>query len=183
MSEPDGLSKSFGLSIAFLLPGLVGLNALSFLSPAVATWFGVAADKNTTVGGFLFVSLGSVGMGVFISGVRWLVLEHWLEWIPKAPEGLDVARRKDEHCEAAYQDLILRHYQFYQFYANTPFALLLVFIAWVFANSSQPPIDRIGWTFILMAFADFVLLASAKNAITRYDEKVIDLLGLKSAAA
>lgn len=190
MTNPDSLSKSFGLSIAFLIPGAVGLYAVSFFAPVVQQWFGTAVDGQvTTVSGFLFVVLGSAGMGVFISGIRWVVLESdfglrkfGVEWLPKPPIGLDHARRKDERCEAAYQDLLFRHYQFYQFYANMPFALAFAYLAWVVASTSATT-ERALWLALLMAMSDLVLLLSAKHAISRYAEKLTDLLGLKTAAA
>ena len=49
MNAADTLTKSFGLSIAFLIPGAIELYATSFFVPVVAIWFG--ADASTTVGG------------------------------------------------------------------------------------------------------------------------------------
>jgi hypothetical protein len=181
MEAPDTLSKSFGLSIAFLIPGAIGLYATSFYAPTVATWFG--ADASITVGGFLFVLLGSAGMGVFVSGLRWLVLEELIGWVKPAPRNLDLARRKDERCEAAYQDLLFRHYQFYQFYANTPFALFFMYLAWFMSGRADVTNARAFWIFVLMALADLVLLWSAKHAIGRYADKLVELLGLRNAAA
>src|SRR5688500_5709692 len=136
MTSPDSLSKSFGLSIAFLIPGAVGLYAASFFAPIIRHWFSAPTD-GSMVGGFLFVVLGSAGMGVFISGMRWVVLD-WLicqqlklHWLPEPPNDIDQALRRHKECEAAYQDLRFSHYQFAQFYLNMPFALLLAYIAWV----------------------------------------------------
>lgn len=189
MTGVDTLSKSFGLSIAFFIPGALGLYAVSFFVPVVREWFGAAADAQATVGGFLFVMLGSAGMGVFISGIRWLVLESnygikYFGWryAPDPPQGLDLARRKDQACEAAYQDLLFRHYQFYQFYANIPFALALTYVAWAVV-SPNATLERGLWLAILMVIADAVLLVSGKHAISRYDYKIRELLGLKDAAA
>jgi hypothetical protein len=181
MRGPDNLSKSFGLAIAFLIPGVVGLYALSFFAPAVQEWFGIAAKGSTSIGGFLFVVLGSIGMGVFISGLRWLVLEQWLAFVQRRPLNLDDARRRDEKCEAAYQDLLFRHYQFYQFYANMPFALGFAYIAWFVAEGRVG--ERAFWLLLLMLIADGVLLACAKNAITAYAAKVSGLLGIRDLAA
>jgi|KBSMisStandDraft_5_1062788.scaffolds.fasta_scaffold11686_6 hypothetical protein len=188
MEAPDNLSKSFGLGIAFLIPGAVGLYAISFYVPTIESWFGAATDGETTVGGFLFAILGSAGMGVFISGVRWLVLESEYgvralkyEFAPRPPAGLDLARRRDEKCEAAYQDLLFRHYQFYQFYANMPFALGFLYSAWTLSGSAAT--DRAIWLAALMSVADLVLLLSARHAIQRYSERLVDLLGIRNAAA
>jgi hypothetical protein len=188
MEGPDNLSKSFGLSIAFLIPGAVGLYAASFFAPVIRDWFSVPTD-GTTVGGFLFVILGSAGVGVFISGIRWLVLESdyglraiGFNYAPQPPAGLDIARRKDQTCEAAYQDILFRHYQFYQFYTNMPVALLLAFLAWWTASPSVT-IERALWLGVLMLLADVVLLLAGRHAIGRYAQKVNDLLGVRGATA
>ena len=57
----------------------------------------------------------------------WLLGEQiGLTWFAQYPAGLDLTRRKDEKAEAAYQDLIFRHYQFYQFYVNQALPVLSV---------------------------------------------------------
>ena len=75
MMGPDNLSKSFGLTIAFLIPGAVGLYAASYFVPEIRDWFAVHDKTTVSVGGFLFVILGSIGMGVFVGAIRWAVLE------------------------------------------------------------------------------------------------------------
>jgi hypothetical protein len=188
MAGPDSFSKSFGLSIAFLIPGAVGLYAASFFVPVIRDWFSVNTD-GALVGGFLFVILGSAGMGVFISGLRWLALESEYglkrtrySFVPEPPRGLDQARRKDNTCEAAYQDLLFRHYQFYQFYANMPFALALAYIAWA-VSSPDATAYRLVVLFIVMAASDLVMFLSGKHAIVRYAEKLNDLLSPRDATA
>ena len=93
--QQDQLGKSFGLIIAFLIPGMVGLYAVSIYVPVIREWFGIAVDQSTTIGGFLFVIVASIGMGVFISGMRWFVLEH-LIWKRESPE-LNTAQRPLPH--------------------------------------------------------------------------------------
>jgi hypothetical protein len=186
MGGPDSLTKSFGLSIAFLIPGAVCLYAASFFAPGIRDWFAVPQD-GSTVGGFLFVVLGSIGMGVFISGVRWAVLDLFIckkleiKWLPDPPPGLDQARRKQRDCEAAYQDLLFRHYQFSQFYLNMPFALALAYGAWLI--DGQWTSQQAVWLLVLMAITDVILLASGKHALERYDEKLKGLFSLTDATA
>lgn len=186
MEGPDTLSKSFGLSIAFLIPGAVGLYAASFFAPIIREWFAVKPD-GSTVGGFLFVVLGSAGMGVFISGMRWVVID-WLicqrldiQWLPQAPNGLEQARRRQKDCEAAYQDLRFSHYQFSQFYLNMPFALALAYLAWFI--DGQGTAEQATWLALLMLLADAILLASGRHALQRYDQKLKGLFSLTDAAA
>jgi hypothetical protein len=54
----DFSDKNFGIIIAYLLPGFVTLNGLSFVSPTVAQWL-ATPPHSPSVSGFLFVLIGS----------------------------------------------------------------------------------------------------------------------------
>jgi hypothetical protein len=171
----DDLSKAFGLTIAFILPGLVGLYALSFFEPRILDWFGLAQKQEASVGGFLFVVVSSIGTGVFVSGLRWLTID-WMFGPPPAVESKQ--RTRDQQTEQIYQDIRIQHYQFYQFYANTLCALVLTYIAW-FATV-KPALSDAAIRLGVLVGAGFVLFFSARNAVRNYDRKVLSLLSQES---
>ena len=109
-------SESFGLLIAYVLPGFVLLWGLSHVSPTVALWLGTSASAGPTVGGFLYVTLGSVAAGITVSTLRWLVIDtiHHCTGIKK-PEW-DFTRLQSR--TAAFETLIEIHYRYYQAYSN-----------------------------------------------------------------
>jgi hypothetical protein len=167
---PD-ISKGFGLIIAFLQPGLVGLYALSYVEPAIREWFGLASTQNASVGGFLFVVVASVGMGVFLSGLRWLVLD----WAFADPPAVDSRRRAiDPQTEAIYEDIRSQHYRYYQFYANMLCAIVLLYVAWFATTAPSWPVARL--RFGVLVVACVILFLSARDAVTKYDQKVLHLL-------
>ncbi len=167
----DHLGKSFGLTIAFLIPGMVALYALAYFMPELRTWFGLVSERPTTVGGFLFVVVGSFGVGVIVSGVRWFLCDRFL-----APQvSLNTQRRREGETEAAYQALIANHYQYYQFYANTSVALAWLFLCWLIANDP-------GWAaalqrLVFLAVAAGALLLFAHDAMKKFNRKALQLLG------
>ena len=167
----DQLGKSFGLVIGFLIPGMIGLYGASLHVQMFQDWFGIAANAPTaTVGGFLFVVVASVGMGVFISSLRWLVLEKWI-W-RHAPSDHDASRRRETQTELVYQNLVWQYYQFYLFSANTMFALVLLYAAWI--ASELMSIGFRPGLFLpvgLLAPAGYVLYASAKDSLRRYNQR------------
>ena len=173
--QQDQLGKSFGLIIAFLIPGMVGLYAVSFYVPVIREWFGIAVDQSTTIGGFLFVIVASIGMGVFISGMRWFVLEH-LIWKRESPE-LNTAQRSKTQTELVYQNLVWQFYNFYQFYANTLFAIVLLYLAWVFAERWPEGVKLVATTALLIP-ACFVLYKSARNSLNRFDQRRESVLSM-----
>jgi hypothetical protein len=166
----DTFSRSFGIVIAFLLPGIVGLYAASFFSPEIDNWFKVAATQDSSFGGFSFVILGSLGVGIFVSGVRWLLIDRLF---PKPPR-LDHAQRRDTDTEHVYQDIRSQHYHFYQFYSNTLCALVLLYLSWLAA--SHPPMKRAVWMFAALVIVNGVLFVSARDALQKFDAKVAKLL-------
>ena len=61
----DNLEKTFGLLIAFLLPGFICIVGISFTFQEVSSWLYESASKDApTVGGFLFSTLASLSLGV-----------------------------------------------------------------------------------------------------------------------
>lgn len=167
----DHLGKSFGLTIAFLIPGMVALYALSYFMPDLRTWFGLMAEQSATVGGFLFVVVGSIGVGVVVSGVRWFLCDWFL-----APQvSLNTQRRREGETEAAYQALIANHYQYYQFYANTSVALVWLFLSWLVAK--DPGGTLVLQRLVLLAISACGLLLFARDAMKKFNRKALQLLG------
>ena len=163
------LVGSFGRTIAFVIPGMILLFALSFFNPGLDVWFGLTQPP--TIAGFLFVVLGSIGLGVFVSGLRWFIFDRFLA--PKVK--IDHRNRSDKDTEAAYQALVTNHYQFYQFYANSVLSILALFFSWAFTKNP-------GWLMLLSVlvctvFAALLSLIFAKNAIKTYYDKATQLLG------
>ena len=69
-------SKNFGLLIANLLPGFTALWGASQFSETVRMWLGTTPSDAPSVGGFLYVTLASIGAGMTVSAVRFLVIDR-----------------------------------------------------------------------------------------------------------
>ena len=69
-------TDNFGLLIAYLLPGFIALYGIRPFVPAVTSWLAVSPTAAPTVGGFLFVTLGSTAAGLIVSAVRWAVVDQ-----------------------------------------------------------------------------------------------------------
>lgn len=126
MKEPS--LTDFGLLIAYLLPGGIGLFGLGQISPDVQTWLGTAALTSVTVGGFLTATLIAVGVGLLASTVRWLLIDPLYHRTGIKPPTWDFAYLA-ERVEA-YQLLVEIHYRYYQFYANSLVATCFAYFAW-----------------------------------------------------
>jgi hypothetical protein len=57
----NSLERTFGLVIAFLLPGFVCLAGASRFSLTIASWMSLALTSDPSIVGFLYVLLASIG--------------------------------------------------------------------------------------------------------------------------
>lgn len=118
--------KEFGLLIAYILPGFISLLAFVDRSELVQSWVGQSTGDAPSIGGFLFLTVASIFVGLVISTVRWLVLDtiHHLTGI-RLPDW-DFSRMGSK--ETSFVILIDIHYRYYQFYANSAIAVTVFFV-------------------------------------------------------
>ncbi len=126
----DITSNNFGLLIAYVLPGFTILWESRLISPSIESWLAASTENAPTVAGFLYATLGSVAIGLFISTLRWLIIDsiHHRTGIPK-PEWdfTQLAARVD-----AFQTVVDHQYRYHQFYGGMTIAVLLAsVIRWV----------------------------------------------------
>ena len=178
----DHVGRLFGLVIAFLSPGMIGLYAASLHVPTLQSWFDAAGRGQTTIGGFLSMVITSSGAGAFLSGMRWYLIEERIKHAASVPTEHETANRRNTGTELAYQNIRGQHYDFYLFYSNTLVALAVLWLSWLPSQLLALPAG-ISWTTVkpilvtaLAAATGWVLFASATDAYDRYREKRADLL-------
>ena len=170
MQQPT--EQSFGLVIAYLIPGFTALWGVSLFSETVATWLGPEAT-GPSVGGFLFGTLASIGAGLIVSAVRWMLVDRVHHWTGlRRPSWNMVALQR--HLDA-FKLLVEDHYRYYQFYANMWVACILSYaaynIAYGFLSSGNSVADV---AFLLLLV---VLFAASRNTLKKYYERTAELLG------
>ena len=109
--------KSFGILIAFVIPGWVILLGLSLHLPTVDGWLTASHENQPAVGGFLFSMLASVTLGMLTSTIRWLILDQVFRRLLPANIGEPNFRELRDSNEGL-QTLVEGHYRYYQFNAN-----------------------------------------------------------------
>lgn len=157
----DVTTSNFGIAIAYLIPGLVALYGVSLYSDNVAGWLRTAPPDSPTIGGFLYVTLGSLSAGMIVSAVRWAIIDtiHHRTGIPVPDRDFS---RLQERLEA-YQYLVSTHYIFYQHYSNMLTAIVLMSVAWI---ASGRPFEL---RMLLLVLAIIVMLwFGARDALRHY---------------
>ncbi len=157
----------FGVIIAFVAPGFVALQATSYYTSVTQAWMAAASDKDPGVGVFLFVLLGSLSMGLIVSGIRALLIDNLLRShlllrrfaIP--PNKLDWSKVEEKNLLVllTIRDGFYRHYQFY---ANTFVAVLL----WSFSHAFASGLQRQYWALIAAVLC--ALFLSARSSLRQY---------------
>lgn len=171
--KPSGLD--FGAIIAFVAPGFFAFRAIAYQLPTAAAWLTAAADKEQSVGVFLFVLLASLALGLVVSGIRALLIDAVLGWsvlgrFAVRPYAIKWASVKDGNL-VVLVTIRDNFYRYYQFYANAFVALCMSALArW---RSTEPALDK--FVLALLVVTLVVLLLSARQSLQRYSDAVTQL--------
>ena len=165
----DLTASNFGLLIAYVIPGFVSLWGVSEYSETVRSWLTGTGSDLPSVGGFLYVTIASVGAGLTVSTVRWLVIDWIHHRTGIEPPSWDFSRLPD--AVSAFKVLNEIHYRYYQWYANSIVALLTVLVLRTVAH---------GWNTgeaLLVLAATALFFAGSRDTLRRYYRNVEGSLG------
>jgi hypothetical protein len=130
----DVTSTSFGLIIAYLLPGLTGLYSLSFWFPRVQDLFSKFGSSESNVGLFLLVLLASIIASLQISVLRYWIFERCIcHKIKLDPALLRNLGNKDKHT--AFRTVIDEQYRYHQFWGGMFVVQAPLFYGWITTTS------------------------------------------------
>ncbi|MGA8431446.1 MAG: hypothetical protein WB729_16605 [Candidatus Sulfotelmatobacter sp.] len=126
----DLTSTSFGYLIAFLLPGIFGLYALSYWLPQVGVILQPVLKADATVGPSVVFLIVAVGMGLCVSALRHWMFERLLCKKHELPHNL-FALLYAEGRLATFKSVVDEHYRYHQFYGGCAVAVLVMFGGWL----------------------------------------------------
>ncbi len=170
-------SSSFGLIIAFLIPGFMVLWGVSYFSETVRVWLAASSDSAPTVGGFMYVTFASVAAGMTASTVRWAVIDTIHRWTGLAQPDWDFSRLQEN--VAAYNVLNEIHYKYYQFHGNAEVALVFVYFARrIHLGFLMAPIGWLDVGFVVLAI---ILFVGSRDTLRKYYSRVNQVLGVVEA--
>jgi hypothetical protein len=163
-------NDSFGPLIAYFVPGATVLVGASPFSPTLQEWFATAPSASPTIGGFLYISVASLAVGMTLSAVRWLLVDtlHGLTGLP-APV-LDFAEL--ERNVEAYSLLIEIHYRHYQFYANMLIAAAVAYGCYRVRVGGH----TVGWIDLGVLVLEGVFFVTSRDTLRKYYSRSLQLL-------
>jgi hypothetical protein len=162
-SVKDISSTSFGYLIAFVLPGIFGLYALSRWFPELNATLQPILTPTTSIGpSFVFLAV-AIGVGVCISGIRYFAFESGIYHERKSPK----YHGMDADALARQKAIVDELYRYHQFYGNCAVAALILFAGWV-RGWHHTLWQSIGWS-LGFTLLELLLVASACDSFIKYD--------------
>ena len=164
-------NANFGPLVAYLLPGATVLLGVSPFSPLVRSWFAISPDGSPTIGGFLFLTVASMGVGMTVSAIRWLIIDtlHRLTGLSLPPQDFS---RLGPNVEA-FALLIDIHYRHYLAYANEVIALAIAYGCYRVRLGSTV---SLGWPDIVFVLLEAVFLITSRDVLKKYHVRSHQLL-------
>jgi len=172
----ETFSTQFGLIVAYLLPGFVGLAGMAPLAPVVAQWLRPVNQGGLNVGPTVYAILAATTVGMIVSCFRWLLIDHLHQWMGVTRPAWDDSRLED--CLGAFSYLVEIHYRYYQFYANMTVAIALVYSLNRFMNTLPFLGAR---TDVAVLILCIVLFVGSRDALLNYYAGTGRLLGRNAA--
>lgn len=164
-------NANFGPLVAYLLPGATVLLGVSPFSPLVRSWFAILPDGTPTIGGFLFLTVASMGVGMTVSAIRWLIIDTLHRFTGLSLPSLDFSRLGPN--VEAFALLIDIHYRHFLFFGNEAIA---VAIAYGCYRVSLGAAATFGWLDALFIPLEAVFFIASRDTLKKYYARSHQLL-------
>ncbi len=159
----DVTTTSFGLVIAYLLPGFIGLYGMSFWFPGLRQVYSAFLTAQSSVGLFLLVVIAALVGGLVLNSLRWAIYESWRR-DNLGPEEL-AKLGSSETMLNAYLQRIDENFRYYQFSGGFSISLPILYAGWL--STSWPSVGFCLKVGSLLAFL-VVEVVSASAGIIAY---------------
>jgi len=145
----DVTSTSFGLLIAFLLPGFSGFYALGFYSGHVRDILAKFREAESNLGWFLVVLLMSLTAGLLLTLARWLIFEQGFCRHQRLPAER-MANLRFPAKFVAYRAAVDETYRYHQFFGGMAIVIPFAYIGWL--REAWPGLTRFSLSLTLVLF-------------------------------
>jgi hypothetical protein len=161
----------FGLIVAYVLPGFIGLAGIAPIVPGIAAWLS-PSPQGIGIGPPAYALLAAAGIGMILGCFRWLSLDQI-----HLHTGIVRPEWNESELAAnlgAFDYLVQNHFRYYEFCGNTLMAL--VFAYGLNRFSGRFPFLNIA-TDVGMVVIVAVLFAASRDALAKYYSRTARLVG------
>src|ERR1051325_8099530 len=166
-------SNQFGLVVAYLLPGFVGLIGVAPFLPTIMVWLRPADYATASLGPPVYAVLAATTIGMVVSCFRWLIIDHVHSVTGLVPPTWDDSEL-EQHLDA-FNYLVESHYRYYQFVGNTLIALAAMYAINRWFGTS-PALGRVTDFAVVILCA--TLFAASRDSLRKYYARTGRLVGL-----
>lgn len=139
------------------------LLGVSQFSPLVRSWFLAVPDSAPTIGGFLYLTVASMAVGMTVSAVRWMIVDTIHSFTGLSLPPLDFSRL-DKNV-AAFGLLIDIHYRHFLFYGNSFVATAITYVCYRVKLGTLFPW---GWLDVAFVVLEVVFFAASRDCLRKY---------------
>jgi hypothetical protein len=164
-------NNNFGPLIAYLVPGATALWGFSLFSPSLAAGFATTPENAPTIGGFLYLTLASLTVGMTITAVRWVIVDHLHAITGLRPPKLDFSRLA--LTVDAFNLLIEIHYRHYQFYSNM---FVATGIAYICHRIQIGTLWHVGLIDLAVFALEAIFFMTSRDTLRKYYQRTRQLL-------
>jgi len=146
--------------IAYLIPGVIGLYAISRHSSTISNLFvgGKQASEATSI---LLIVLLSLGIGIIINAITWAIIRPIIECVGDTRPDLDYSKLNKD-IMGAFKVIIDENFRYYQAYSNMFTSLIIFLLFYIYKNS----ILR-GDIIVITIFTCIVLFFASRDSLNR----------------
>lgn len=168
----DSTTRSFGLVVAYIVPGFVGLAGLTPIFPVVGTWLQPIDQSDLGFGPPIYALLGATAVGLIVSCFRWILLDQLHHWTGVRRPELNDGQLTESL--AGFDYLVQSHFRYYEFCGNTLIAGL-----WAYGvHRVASTLPSLGLsTDAGMAILVLVLFSASRDALKKYFKRTAALVG------
>lgn len=158
--------NDFGLIIAYVLPGLLALHGAGYFFAPIHLLIDPSRQQ-PSVAGFLLVTLASIGFGLLMSTVRWLVIDSLHHRTGVLPTSWDFSKLQENI--GAFDLLVSYQYRYYQFYGNG----LVALVWWWTVRRIELGVPMFAYSIIdvWVCVAAVLLFLGSRDTLTKYYQR------------
>lgn len=163
----DITSTTFGLVIAYLLPGLTALYAIALWSNDIRGMLGTFTKAESNVGLFFLVVLIALTLGLQVSAVRWVIYEKWLCKSHRLePEMFANLGTSDKLL--AFKAAVEEGYRYHQFWGGISVVAPILFFGYLYLNYLDFSGKLIGLYIFIFLVVEIFTCVAARFAYVNY---------------
>jgi hypothetical protein len=164
--------KQFGLLVAYVLPGFIGLAGLAPILPVISRWLFPSDHVGLDIAPPIYALMAATALGLILTAFRWMILDHALAWMGVKRPVWDDRQLSQELSGFDY--LVQNHFRYYEFFGNVLIALVITYVL----NRVLGTLPFLGFgTDLGMLVLVLVLFAASRDTLAKYYTRTGRLIG------